>query len=318
MTGVDLLLATALDAVVGDPRWLPHPVRGMGAVIAWYDHRIRTLCRTDEALRIAGGVLAMGLPTAAYATGTVVIAEAESFSPVLGHAVGIGLAYTTLAGRDLLDHVRMVGHELAQGNLSGAREAVARIVGRDSTTLEEPEIVRATVETIAESTSDGIIAPLVYLTLGGAPLALAYKAINTLDSMVGHRNARYEYFGWASARLDDVANWIPARLTGTFIAMAAGLATWQLERVRASWYILHRDGDKHPSPNSGRPEAAMAGALGVQLGGRNYYDGVPQDRPLIGDGTRCLTTEHIAQARDITVVAWGLGLFFALLSLWQS
>jgi adenosylcobinamide-phosphate synthase len=207
---------------------------------------------------------------------------------------------------------------LAQGNLSGAREAVAMIVGRDSTTLEEPDIVRATVETMAESTSDGIIAPLLYLTLGGAPLALAYKAINTLDSMVGHRNARYEYFGWASARLDDVANWIPARLTGTFIAIAAGLATWQLERTRASWYILHRDGDKHASPNSGRPEAAMAGALGVQLGGRNYYDGVPQDRPMIGDGTRCLTTEHIAQARDMTVVAWGLGLFFALLSLWQS
>ena len=318
MTSVDLLLSTALDAVVGDPRWLPHPVRGMGAVIAWYDHRIRSLCRTDEALRIAGGILAVGLPTAVYATGTFVIAEAESFSPLLGHAVGIGLAYTTLAGRDLLDHVRVVGHELAQGNLSGAREAVARIVGRDSTTLEEPEIVRATVETIAESASDGIIAPLFYLTLGGAPLALAYKAMNTLDSMVGHRNARYEYFGWASARLDDVANWIPARLTGTLIAMAAGLATWQLERVRASWYILHRDGGKHPSPNSGRPEAAMAGALGVQLGGRNYYDGVPQDRPSIGDGTRCLTTEHIAQARDITVVAWGLGLFFALLSLWQS
>jgi adenosylcobinamide-phosphate synthase len=318
MTGIDLLLATALDAVVGDPRWLPHPVRGMGAVIAWYDHWIRTLCRTDESLRIAGGILAIGLPTAVYATGIVVISEAESFSPVLGHVVEIGLAYTTLAGRDLLDHVRVVGHELAQGNLSGARRAVARIVGRDSTTLEEPEIVRATVETIAESTSDGIIAPIIYLSLGGAPLALAYKAINTLDSMVGHRNARYEYFGWASARLDDVANWIPARLTGTFIAMAAGLATWQWERVRASWHILHRDGDKHPSPNSGRPEAAMAGALGVQLGGRNYYGGAPQDRPLIGDGTGPLTLDHIAQARDIMVVAWGLGLFLALLSLWQS
>ncbi len=318
MTGGDLLLAAALDAAVGDPRWFPHPVRGMGVVIAWFDDRIRNLCRTDQALRIAGICLAIGLPAGVYAAATFVIARAASFSPVLGQAVGIGLAYTTLAGRDLFDHVQAVSRELERGNLAGAREAVAMIVGRDSATLAEPEIVRATVETIAESSSDGIIAPLVYLTLGGAPLALAYKAINTLDSMVGHRDARYEYFGWASARLDDVMNWIPARLTGSFIALAAGLATGQWHRVRASWYILHRDGDKHASPNSGRPEAAMAGALGVQLGGRNYYDGVPHDRLLIGDGTVTLTPAHIAQATRIMVATWGLGLFLALLSLWVS
>ena len=136
------------------------------------------------------------------------------------------------------------------------------IVGRDSAALTEPEIVRATVETIAESTSDGVIAPLVYLTLGGAPLALAYKAINTLDSMVGHRNARYEYFGWASARLDDVANWIPARLTGSFIALAAGLVTRQWHRVRESWYILHRDGDKHASRTAGNRRSCHGRCIG--------------------------------------------------------
>ena len=135
--------------------------------------------------------------------------------------------------------------------------------------------------------------------------------------MIGHRDSRYEHFGWAAARLDDVANWVPARLTGAFIAMAAGLATWQWERARFSWFILHRDGDKHASPNSGRPEAALAGALGVQLGGRNFYDGVPEDRPLIGEGTSVLNLNHIAQARDITVVTWGLWVFFALLSLWR-
>ena len=318
MTGYDLLLATALDAVAGDPHWLPHPVRWMGAIISWYEQRIRTLCRTDEALRIAGVVLAVGLPAIVYAAAAFTMAQAGSVSPWLGHAVGIGLAYTTLAGRDLLDHVGVVGRELARGNLLAARAAVAMIVGRDSTTLDEPEVVRATVETMAESTSDGIIAPIVYLSLGGPALALAYKAINTLDSMIGHRDIRYEYFGWAAARLDDLVNWIPARLTGTFIAIAAGLATWQWERARVSWHILHRDGDKHASPNSGRPEAAMAGALGVQLGGRNYYDGVPEDRPLIGEGPGPLTLNHIAQARDITVVTWGLGLFFALLSLWRS
>ncbi len=318
MTGRDVLIVAILDALLGDPRWIPHPVRGMGAVIAWFDDRIRSFCQSDQALRIAGVCLAIGLPAGIYAAATFVIGQATSFSPLLGQAVGIGLAYTTLAGRDLFDHVQAVSRELAQGNLPGAREAVAMIVGRDSATLTEPEIVRATVETIAESTSDGIIAPLVYLTLGGAPLALAYKAINTLDSMVGHRNARYEYFGWASARLDDVANWIPARLTGSFIALSVGLVTRQWHRVRESWYILHRDGDKHASPNSGKPEAAMAGALGIQLGGRNYYEGVPHDGELIGDGSAVLTPLHIHQASRIMMATCALGLFFALLSLWQS
>jgi adenosylcobinamide-phosphate synthase len=316
MTGGELVLAAALDVMLGDPRWLPHPVRGMGAVIAWFDERIRNVCRTEQALQLAGIGLAIGLPSAVYAAATFVMTQAEAFSPLLGHAVGIGLASTTLAARDLFDHVQVVGQELTQGNLAGAREAVARIVGRDSAALTEPEIVRATVETVAESTSDGIIAPLVFLTLGGAPLALTYKAISTLDSMVGHRDARYEHVGWASARLDDLVNWIPARLTGGFISLAAGLATGRWERARNSWFLLHRDGDKHPSPNSGRPEAAMAGALGVQLGGRNYYDGVPHDRPLIGDGTVLLTPDHIAQASQIMIVTSGLGLGFALLSLW--
>jgi len=318
MTGVDLLLAALLDVAAGDPRWLPHPVKGMGAVIGWIDHRIRTLCRSEQALQLAGVCLALGLPAAAYGAATWVIAQAAATSPILGQAVGIALAYTTLAGRDLYDHVQAVTGALAAGDLAGARKAVAMIVGRDSAALTEPEIARATVETIAESTSDGIIAPLVYLSLGGAPLALAYKAVNTLDSMVGHRDERYEQFGWASARLDDVVNWVPARLTGGFIALAAGLSTGQWHRIHESWYILHRDGDKHPSPNSGKPEAAMAGALCVQLGGRNYYDGVPHDAELLGDGPAEVTVEHISHASRIMLVTYALGLFFALLSLWVA
>ncbi|HNC83666.1 MAG TPA: CobD/CbiB family cobalamin biosynthesis protein, partial [Nitrospira sp.] len=204
MTGVELAVAAALDVAAGDPRWLPHPVKGMGAVIAWVDDRVRRLCRSEQALQIAGGCLALGLPIAVYAAATWVIAQATAIAPLLGQVVGVGLAYTTLAGRDLFDHVQAVLRELAAGNLAGARQAVAMIVGRDSDTLTESGVARATVETIAESTSDGIIAPLVYLSLGGAPLALAYKAVNTLDSMIGHLDARYEHFGWASARLDDV------------------------------------------------------------------------------------------------------------------
>ena len=237
MTGGELVLAAALDVVAGDPRWLPHPVRGMGVVISWFDDQVRTFCRSDQSLQIAGACLALGLPAAVYAAATWLIAQAAAFSPLLGQLVGIGLAYTTLAGRDLFDHVQAVSRELQQGNLAGAREAVARIVGRDSATLEEPEIVRATVETIAESTADGIIAPLVYLSLGGAPLALAYKAVNTLDSMVGHHDERYEHFGWASARLDDVMNWVPARLTGGFIALASGLATAQWDLVQRGFEL---------------------------------------------------------------------------------
>lgn len=318
MTGVDLLLAALLDVAAGDPRWFPHPVRGMGAVIGWIDHRIRHICRSEQALQIAGACLALGLPAAVYATATWLIAQAAAVHLMLGQAVAIGLAYTTLAGRDLYDHVQAVTRALAAGDLAGARQAVAMIVGRDTAALTEPEIARATVETIAESTADGIIAPLVYLSLGGAPLALAYKAVNTLDSMIGHRDERYEHFGWASARLDDVANWVPARLTGGFIALAAGLSTGQWHRIHESWYILHRDGDKHPSPNSGQPEAAMAGALGVQLGGRNYYDGVAHDAERLGDGPAEVAPEHIDQASRIMLVAYALGLFFAVLSLWVS
>ncbi|MBX3345184.1 MAG: adenosylcobinamide-phosphate synthase CbiB [Nitrospira sp.] len=318
MTGIDLALAAVLDVAVGDPRWFPHPVRGMGAVIGWIDHRIRTICRSEQTLQIAGVCLALGLPAAVYGAAAWVIAEAVAVHPILGQAVGIGLASTTLAGRDLYDHVQAVTGALAAGDLAGARKAVAMIVGRDSAALTEPEIARATVETLAESASDGIIAPLVYLSLGGAPLALAYKAVNTLDSMIGHRDERYEHFGWASARLDDVLNWVPARLTGGFIALAAGLSTGQWHRIHESWYIQHRDGGKHPSPNSGQPEAAMAGALGVQLGGRNYYDGVPHDAERLGDGAAEVAPEHIGLATRLMLVTYALGLFFALLSLWVS
>lgn len=318
MTAAELALVAMLDVAAGDPRWLPHPVKGMGAVIAWVDHRVRDLCRSEQALRLAGICLALGLPAAVYAAATWLIGQAAASVPVLGQGVSIALAYTTLAGRDLFDHVQVVLRELAAGNLPGARAAVAMIVGRDTATLTEPEVARATVETIAESTADGIIAPLVYLSLGGAPLALAYKAVNTLDSMIGHRDARYEHFGWASAKLDDVMNWVPARLAGGFIALAAGLSTGQWHRIHESWYMLHRDGDKHSSPNSGKPEAAMAGALGVQLGGENSYDGVPHQAPLIGEGTSTLTAAHIGQASRIMIVTYGLGLCFALLSLWVS
>jgi len=316
MTGSELLLAAGVDAMVGDPRWLPHPVRGMGCVITWCDDQVRRMCRSSGALRVAGLSLAIGLPVVVYLLAYWIIDIAEGMSGRFGSVVSIGLASTTLAGRDLWDHVQAVSGQLEQNHLPGARRAVAMIVGRDTERLSEDEVVCATVETAAESTADGVIAPLLYLAIGGAPLALAYKAVNTLDSMIGHRDERHIDFGWASARLDDVANWIPARLSAVLLVIAAGLVTRNTDRVSSGWRVLCRDGGKHPSPNSGRPEAAMAGSLGVQLGGTNYYDGIPHERPVIGTGGRQLVQRDIATASRIMIVTCLLGVILAVGILW--
>jgi adenosylcobinamide-phosphate synthase len=262
--------------------------------------------------RAAGLLLAAALPAAAYGLGWAVIELAARIHPWGRTMAVILLAFTVLAGRDLVDHALAVYRGLCNGRLSEARIAVSRIVGRDTQKLPEPEVVRATVETIAESTADGVVAPLFYLALGGPPLALAFKAVSTLDSMIGHVEPPYRHFGWASARLDDVLNWIPARLTGLLVALAAGLATG---RMAPSWRILKRDGAKHPSPNSGRPEAAMAGALGVELGGVNRYAGEPCERPRLGDNEARLTPGHIQDALHDMIIASLIAIMLAALAI---
>jgi adenosylcobinamide-phosphate synthase len=316
MTGNELVLVAGLDLMVGDPRWFPHPVRGMGQVIGWYDHGIRGLCRSPLALRLAGLILALGLPAAVYLVVWGMVAQAGAVAVWVDNAVTIALASTTLAGRDLWDHAQAVKKPLQRGDIADARLAVAKIVGRDAGQLSESEVVRATVETVAESTADGVISPLFFLVIGGPPLALAYKAVNTLDSLVGHRDERYIDLGWASARLDDVMNWVPARLTAGLLVLAAGMVTRTLARMVDGWRVLCRDGHKHPSPNSGRPEAAMAGALGVQLGGTNYYNGVANERPILGDGRRILEPGDIARAAQLMAVANLLGLMIGAGVLW--
>jgi adenosylcobinamide-phosphate synthase len=251
---------------------------------------------------MAGVLLAVVLPVGAYAAGTMLVWFGSSVDPLWGSAATVLLAWTTLAARDLIDHVVSVQRALQSVSLMEARAAVAKIVGRDTEEMDESDIVRATVETIAESTADGIMAPLFYLVLGGAPLALAYKAISTLDSMIGHLDDRYRWFGWASARLDDAANFIPARITALLLVLSAGIVSRSWPATRQAWRILLRDGSHHPSPNSGRPEAAMAGALGVQLGGINHYDGFPIERPCLGDPHQPLTRAHIGMA--LTLMLW--------------
>ncbi|MGC4096820.1 MAG: adenosylcobinamide-phosphate synthase CbiB [Nitrospira sp.] len=312
MSGAELLMAGALDAKYGDPRRLPHPVRVMGRCIAWFDDRIRRICRSGIGLRFAGICLAGGLPIVSYWIAAVMIEEAGRVAWWLGSVLSIGLAWMTLAARDLWDHVRDVHYPLDAGDLPAARRAVAMIVGRDTAELSESGVARATVETVAESTADGVVAPLLYLAVGGAPLALAYKAVNTLDSMIGHRDARYTDLGWASARLDDLANWIPARLTAILLIVGAGLTTGQLGRMRNGWRVLQRDGSLHPSPNSGRPEAAMAGLLGVRLGGTNFYDGTAHHRPMLGQEGREARSSDITLAAKVMVAAALLGLSVAV------
>ncbi len=308
MSPAGLLAACALDALIGDPRWVPHPVRFIGMGTVWYEGWIRPLCTGPRSLRVTGIVLAIGLPSLAASVGWALIAAGSAIHEWIGWTVELWLAASALAWRDLVDHVGRVSHALSNGLLPQAREAVGMIVGRDTEELSEPEIVRATIETIAESASDGVIAPLLYLAAGGPPLALAFKAINTLDSMVGHLDERYREFGWASARLDDLVNWIPSRITAWLIVLAAGLAGRSLKSMGKNATVLLRDGHKHRSPNSGRPEAAMAGALGIRLGGVNYYDGVPHDHARLGDGDQSLSPRHIGQARTLMTVAYGVAI----------
>ena len=302
MTGGELAVACLLDAAVGDPRWFPHPVRWMGSIVNWCDRRVHQLLLSPVKQRMAGVLLAVGLPAGAYVVGAFLIWFGNSIDSLWGSVVTVLLAWTTLAARDLIDHVVSVQRALQSVSLTEARSAVAKIVGRDTEEMDESDIVRATVETIAESTADGIIAPLFYLILGGAPLALAYKAVSTLDSMIGHLDDRYRWFGWASARLDDVANFLPARITAFLLVLSTGIVSRSWPTMHRAWHIVLRDGGQHPSPNSGHPEAAMAGALGVRLGGINRYDGISIERPCLGDPDQPLTRAHIGRA--LTLMLW--------------
>ncbi len=312
MTGGELAVACVLDAAVGDPRWFPHPVRWMGFLVHWCDQYVHQFLLSPAKQQMAGVLLAVVLPTGAYLAGALLIWFGSSIDPLWGSLATVLLAWTTLAARDLFDHVVSVQRALQSVSLTEARAAVAKIVGRDTEEMTESDIVRATVETIAESTADGIIAPLFYLTLGGAPLALAYKAVSTLDSMIGHLDDRYLWFGWASARLDDLANFLPARITAVLLVLSTGIVSRSWPATQRAWQILFRDGGQHPSPNSGHPEAAMAGALGVQLGGLNRYDGLPIERPCLGDPDQPLTRAHIGMA--LTLMLW-TSLTCALLSI---
>jgi adenosylcobinamide-phosphate synthase len=283
-TGI-VIAAVLLDLLLGDPRWLPHPVVLIGRLIGSLEKALRRLAPNERTGGVYLLIITLGVTGG---TGWLVLKGAWLLHSAAGFTLSVLMGWTCLAARSLHGESRLVAEALGRGDLGEARKFLSRIVGRDTDRLTEPEIWRATVETVAENSSDGVIAPLFYLMMGGPALALAYKAVNTLDSMVGYKSERYLRFGWASARFDDLANWLPARLTGllmVLVSLPAGLSPTR------AWWIMVRDGRNHASPNSGIPEAAAAGALGVQLGGTNQYFGKPEAKPTIGDPLRPLSRE---------------------------
>jgi adenosylcobinamide-phosphate synthase len=272
MNAVVLGCAYAMDLIVGDPEWLPHPVRGIGRLISIGESAASPGRHSPVRDLLQGAVVTVAVVVAVATAAVLVLLAMRHVHPAAAMLTEVFLAWTALATGSLLSEASRVIHALEEGDLVSARARLARIVGRDTAALAEPEIARAVIETLAESTCDGIVAPLCFLVAGGVPAALAYKAVNTLDSMIGHREAPYTYFGRVAARLDDVANFVPARISALAIAIAAAC----LGRSGAgAWRIWRRDHRRHDSPNAGHPEAAMAGALGVRLGGTNYYDGIP-------------------------------------------
>ncbi|HYP05131.1 MAG TPA: adenosylcobinamide-phosphate synthase CbiB [Bryobacteraceae bacterium] len=286
MTRWEFGAAVALDLALGDPHWFPHPVRGIGWMISRGEQAVRS---SKLPLRIAGVVLCA----------TVAAASAGLVWLTLPWG-NIYWAYSFLALRSLDVESAHVIRTLRIGDIVAARKQLAMIVGRDTATLDESEIVRALIETVSENFGDGVVAPLFYLALLGPAGMAAYKAVNTLDSMVGYKDARYRELGWASAKLDDVLNYIPARLSAAFVWIAATLLGMSPARsVRTTW----RDAASQPSPNSGWPEAAFAGALGVQLGGINFYRGVESRKPRIGESHRPLVLTEFSRARRLLYTA---------------
>ncbi len=311
---LQLLLAFSLDLLIGDPLWLPHPVRTIGKCVSRLERFLRARATSPSDERRAGILLVLLIAIPAFLITFFILAIIRllpgTAGSLAGMAVVIYLTATTLAIRELVTSSQAVIHRVKEGDIEKARHNLSMIVGRDTQDLSGKDILKATMETLAENLSDGFIAPLFYLVIGGLPLAITYKAINTLDSMVGYKNDTYRYFGWAAARSDDIANYLPARFTGILIVFAAFLVSLFKNTARAfasaccSFTTMRRDGNKHLSPNSGIPEAAMAGALGIMMGGPSSYGGVIVEKPWIGEaGTTVAVEDYITASEKAIGIA---------------
>lgn len=282
-----IVIALILDRIIGDPHWLPHPVRAIGWLISYFDKHMNK----GEHQKIKGVISLILICFITISISFIIVFFSYSINEWLGICVEGILIFTTIAAKSLKDAAYEVKNPLETNDIAGAREKLSWIVGRDTDQLNEAEVIRGTVETVAENTSDGITAPLFFALIGGAPLALLYRAVNTADSMIGNKSEKYIYFGWAGARFDDVLNYIPSRLTG--ISMVISSFRFKDVSFREKFAILFSDARKHPSPNSGWCEAAMAAILQIQLGGVNYYKGIKSERPTMGKPVKPLKIEHI-------------------------
>jgi adenosylcobinamide-phosphate synthase len=293
--------ALLLDLVLGDPRWLPHPVRWMGSAI----ERLEPFFRKLPLPPVGTGLLfAATLVAATWMLAAILLCAADFCHPVMGDTFRVVLLYYAVSARSLEQAAMAVAHRIDDGDIEGAREKVSWIVGRETAELGRGGIIRGAVETVAENFVDGVLAPLFFAVIGGVPLAMAYKMTNTMDSMIGYKNSEYLHFGKGAARLDDLLNWFPARLSVPVIALAARLLAG---RGRQAIETARREGHRHASPNAGYPEAAFAGALGVRLNGPNRYHGTLVDKPFIGRGNPFPRNRHIRQACDLMLSATLIG-----------
>ncbi|WP_246599308.1 adenosylcobinamide-phosphate synthase CbiB [Clostridium lacusfryxellense] len=290
MNIIDLILAVLLDLLIGDPYWFKHPVIYIGKLISKLDKLGRKLCYTDKQIKVFGGIIVIIVAFSSFLVPFLILKISKNVF-WLYHILNIILLWTTIAAKCLHSEGIKVYDSLAKNDIIDARVKLSYIVGRDTKNLSEYEIVRADVETIAENTADGVIAPILYAILGGAPLAMMYKGINTMDSMLGYMNEKYKYIGFFPAKTDDVFNYVPARITGFLICLASPLVRGNiLESIK----VMIRDRKNHKSPNCAYPEGAAAGAMRVQLGGTNVYFGEKMYKPTIGNKINDLRKEHIA------------------------
>lgn len=290
-----ILIAMGLDMLLGDPPRFPHPVRCIGRFAMALETPLR---RAIAQTRLAGMFAALLVIIVTTVLTWGAIRGAGLLHPWAGEALIIVILYWSFAVRDLGEHAMQVYEALAEGDLPLARRQVAMIVGRDTANMDESAVARAAVESVAESTVDGIVTPLFFAVVAGPVGAMFYKAVSTLDSTFGYRTKRYIDFGWASARIDDAANYLPARLTAPLMMLAA----LPFGGTSRAWRICRRDGRLHASPNSGLPEAAMAGALGIQLGGPVSRGGTPQEMPLLGAPADLPAAKHIPQACAVMLI----------------
>ncbi|HHV26582.1 adenosylcobinamide-phosphate synthase CbiB [Anaerosalibacter bizertensis] len=290
---LDIVIAVILDFLIGDPYSFPHPVKLMGNIISVEDKFVRKIFKSKKALKIAGFLIAFINIAMAFFLTFILLKSIRKYK-LLYHIINIYLIYTCIAAKCLHKEAMKVYHAFNNG-IEDAREKLSYIVGRDTKSLSKEEIIKADIETIAENTSDGVIAPLFYIFILGAPGGLMYKMVNTMDSMLGYMNEKYIDLGCFPARIDDVFNYIPARLSGILMCVSS---IFKYDVVNG-FKIMLRDRKNHKSPNSAYPEGAVAGLLNIQLGGSSYYFGKLVEKPTIGDKNKIIEKEDIKSTIDI-------------------